>query len=544
MPRLQEPTERHGHAKLEEPPGAARELAALSAVPLGSWIAGELVRESAGEPIAVEDPATGEVLCAVPNADEAIAVRALDAASAAQPLWAATPASERRDLLRLAYDAVMAHEQELALLLTLEMGKPLAEARAEVRYAAEFLRWFSEEATRIAGRYSDHADGTGRVITRKHPVGPCLLITPWNFPLAMATRKIGPALAAGCTVIVKPAKQTPLSTLRLTQLFSDCGLPRGVLNVITTERAGAVTATMLADGRIRKLSFTGSTAVGRHLLAACADGVIRCSTELGGNAPLIVFDDADLAQAVDGALLAKVRNGGESCTAANRIYVQAGIAEAFAEALTERMAALRVGRGTEGVDVGPLIDAAARERVAALVDDAVRNGARVLTGGGEMAGPGHFFEPTVLTDLGPDAQMLKQEIFGPVAPILTFAGEDDAVLAANKTEYGLVAYVFTCDLDRALRVSDRLDTGMVGINQGIVANAAAPFGGVKQSGVGKEGGPEGIDAYLTTKYIALAGAPAAPSMVLERHATVSGRPTGVRGPSRPAPRDATDRGSQ
>jgi succinate-semialdehyde dehydrogenase / glutarate-semialdehyde dehydrogenase len=515
MPRLQEPTEPDAHAQLAEPPGAARERAALAVVPLGSWIAGDLVRESAGDPIAVEDPATGELLCAVPNADEATAVRALDAASAAQPRWAATPASERRDVLRRGYDAVVGHTDELALLITLEMGKPLAEARAEVRYAAEFLRWFSEEATRVAGRYSDHPDGTGRVLTRKHPVGPCLLITPWNFPLAMATRKIGPALAAGCSVIVKPAKQTPLSTLLLAQLFSDCGLPAGVLNVITTDRAGAVTAAMLADGRIRKLSFTGSTGVGRHLLAACADGVIPCSMELGGNAPLIVFDDADLAQAVDGALLAKVRNGGESCTAANRIYVQTGIAQVFAEALTERMAALRVGRGTEGVDIGPLIDRAARDGVGDLVDDAVRNGARLLTGGHEMAGSGYFFEPTVLTDLAPDARMLKQEIFGPVAPIVSFEGEDDAVLAANRTEYGLVSYVFTQDLNRALRVSDRLDTGMVGINQGIVANAAAPFGGIKQSGLGKEGGPEGIDAYLTTKYIALEGAPAAPSMVLE-----------------------------
>jgi succinate-semialdehyde dehydrogenase/glutarate-semialdehyde dehydrogenase len=496
--------------------GTAREAAALAAVPLGSLISGELLRESAGDPIAVDDPATGHVLCEVPNADEGMALRALDAAAAAQPQWAATPASERRDVLRRTYDAVVAHAEELALTITLEMGKPLAESRTEVRYAAEFLRWFSEEATRVAGRYSDHPDGTGRVLTRKHAVGPCLLITPWNFPLAMATRKVGPALAAGCTVIAKPAKQAPLTTLRLTQLFSESGLPPGVLNVITTNRAGAITDALLADGRIRKLSFTGSTSVGRHLLATCADGVIRCSTELGGNAPLIVFDDADLEQALDGALLAKTRNGGESCTAANRIYVQEGIAPSFVDGLIERMASLRVGRGTADVDIGPLIDDHARQRIGGLVEDAVRDGARLMMGGRHMDGCGYFFEPTVVTGLMPNARMLSEEIFGPVAPIVTFAREDDAVLAANRTEYGLVAYVFTKDLDRALRVSDRLDTGMVGINQGIVANAAAPFGGVKQSGIGLEGGPEGIDEYLTNKYIALAGAPSAPSMVLAR----------------------------
>jgi succinate-semialdehyde dehydrogenase/glutarate-semialdehyde dehydrogenase len=513
--RVPEPL-RAGDTLSEKSVSAAQEAAALASVPLGSVIFGEVVTEPTGDPVAIEDPATGEVLCAVANADESLALRALDAASAAQPLWAAAPASERRDVLLRAHDAVIANSEELALLITLEMGKPLAEARGEVRYAADFLRWFSEDATRVAGRYSDHPDGVGRVLTRKHPVGPCLLILPWNFPLAMATRKIAPAIAAGCTVIVKPAEQTPLTTLRLAQLFIDSGLPPGVLNVITTDRPGPLTSALLADGRIRKLSFTGSTQVGRHLLAACGERVIRCSTELGGNAPLIVFDDADLDQAVDGALLAKTRNGGESCTAANRIYVQQGIARTFIDALIGRMAALRVGRGTEGVDVGPLIDDAARNRMRELVDDAVRDGASLLSGGREIPGPGYFFEPTLLNNLAPSARMLNEEIFGPVAPIVTFAGEDDAVLAANRTEYGLVSYVFTRDLDRALRVSDRLDSGMVGINQGIVANAAAPFGGIKQSGVGIEGGPEGMEEYLTNKYIALNGAPAAPSMVLTR----------------------------
>lgn len=487
----------------------------LAAVPAGSLVRGAVDRRGDGAPVVVEDPATGEVLRELPDGGEVVALATLDAACGAQRAWAATPAAERRDLLRAAFEAVVANTEELALLITLEMGKPLAEARGEVAYAAEYLRWYSEEATRIGGAYADHAGGGGRVLTRRHPIGPCLLITPWNFPLAMATRKIGPALAAGCTAIVKPAEQSPLSMLRMVEIFSEAGLPDGVLNALVTGRPAAVTEALLADGRIRKLSFTGSTAVGRHLLARCADGVVRCSMELGGNSPLLVFDDADLETAVEGTLLAKVRNGGESCVAANRIYVQAGIAAEFTAALSERMAALRVGRGTEdGVELGPLIDAEASRRVEGLVSEALAGGARALAGGAALEGPGHFFAPTLLTDLPAGARMLREEIFAPVAPVTTFATEDEAVTAANQTEYGLVAYLFTADLDRALRVSDRLDTGMVGLNQGVVANPTAPFGGIKQSGLGREGGAEGIEDYLTLKYVAMAGAPGVPEMPL------------------------------
>lgn len=484
----------------------------LRGVPAGLPI-GEEWREL-DRRISVEDPATGERLGDVPDAAVGDAIDAVAAAAAAQSEWSATPPRVRAEILRRAYDIVIDRRDDVALLITLEMGKPLAEAHAEVSYGAGFLRWFSEETSRIAGRYSDHPDGTGRVLTRPQPVGPCLLITPWNFPLAMVTRKIAPAIAAGCTMVVKPARQTPFTALWLARVLVEAGLPAGVLNVVTTDSAAEVTTEMIADGRLRKVSFTGSTEVGRALLARCAERVIRVSMELGGNAPLLVFDDADLEVAVDGAVLAKLRNGGESCTAANRILVQAGIAEEFTSALAVRMAEMRLGRGTDDVDLGPLIDARARTRMQALVDDASRRGARVVTGGTAPARPGHFYAPTVLNRVAKNSRVLHEEIFGPVAPVTTFMHEDEAIGAANCTEFGLVGYVFTQDLDRAMRVGDRLDTGMVGINQGIVANPAAPFGGAKQSGFGKEGGCEGIHEYLVTKYLAIASRPVAQDMYL------------------------------
>ena len=388
--------------------------------------------------------------------------------------------------------------------MTLEMGKPLAESRAEVSYAAEFLRWFSEEAVRIDGRFATAPNGQGRLLTMRQPVGPCLLITPWNFPMAMGTRKIGPAIAAGCTMVVKPAQLTPLSMLALAGILQDAGLPPGVLNVVTSSSARTVVEPLVADPRLRKLSFTGSTEVGKALLANAAEQVLQVSMELGGNAPFLVFEDADLDAAVDGAVIAKMRNIGEACTAANRFHVAASVAEEFAARLAERLAAMPIGRGTDdGVQVGPLIDAPSRDKVAELVDDAVARGAEVLTGGKALDGPGHFFPATVLAGVSSDARVLHEEVFGPVAPIATFETEVEAIAAANATEYGLVAYLFTRDLERALRVTEALETGMVGLNQGIVSNPAAPFGGVKQSGIGREGGPEGIDEYLSTKYVAI-----------------------------------------
>jgi succinate-semialdehyde dehydrogenase/glutarate-semialdehyde dehydrogenase len=490
------------------------EAALLEAIPKGMLIDGEWRTAAGGGTIAVEDPATAETLCEITDADVRDGLAALDAAVAAQPAWAATTPRARAELLRSAFEAVTARAEEIALLITLEMGKPLPESRAEVRYGAEFLRWYSEEAARIGGRYADHPDGGGRVLTRSHPVGPCILITPWNFPLAMATRKIGPAIAAGCTMVVKPARQTPLATLLFAQILLDAGLPPGVLNVLVSSRSGPLVEALITDGRARKLSFTGSTEVGRDLLELCGRRVMRTSMELGGNAPLIVFDDADLDRAVEGALLAKLRNGGESCTASNRLYVQSGIAHSFVAAFAERMKAARVGRGTGDVEVGPMIDAAGREKAHQLVEEAASRGAEVLTGGEPLDGPGYFYPPTVLDAVPADAKVLSEEIFGPVAPIVRFDEEDAAIAAANATEFGLVAYLFTRDLDRALRVSDRLDTGMVGINQGIVSNAAAPFGGIKQSGLGREGGAEGLHEYLTAKYVAIASAPCPPAMDL------------------------------
>jgi len=485
----------------------AQEHEVVARVPKGLFVGGAWREATDGQTLPVEDPSTGETLCEVASATVEDAMAALDAAVAAQRDWAAVAPRERGEILRRAFERIVARADELALLMTLEMGKPLAESKAEVIYAADFLRWYSEEAVRIEGRFATATTGAGRMLTMKQPVGPCLLITPWNFPLAMGTRKIGPAIAAGCTMVVKPAKQTPLSMLALAQILDEAGLPGGVLNVFTSRSARETTAPLIADPRLRKLSFTGSTEVGRTLIAAAAaDNVLRVSMELGGNAPFLVFEDADLDAAVEGAMLAKMRNNGEACTAANRFHVHESVAEQFTAMLAERMGALTLGRGSEdGVEVGPLIDDDQRDKVRELVQDAIDKGARCIVGGPDAAqnGAGHFFAPTVLADVPADATLLLEEIFGPVAPVATFASEQEAIDAANRTEYGLVAYVFTRDVKRALRVIERLETGMVGLNQGIVSNAAAPFGGVKQSGFGREGGHEGIQEYLATKYVAI-----------------------------------------
>jgi len=389
--------------------------------------------------------------------------------------------------------------------MTLEMGKPLKESRAEIAYGSEFFRWFSEEAVRISGRYSTAPNGATRLLTMKQPVGPCLMITPWNFPLAMGTRKIGPAVAAGCTMVLKPAALTPLTALALADIMREAGLPDGVLNLVTTSRTGEVMEPLIRDPRLRKLTFTGSTEVGRRLVEQSAQGLLRLSMELGGNAPFLVYGDADLDAAVDGAVLAKMRNIGEACTAANRFIVHESVADEFGARLSERLAALEVGRGvSESVDVGPLVEGKQRDKVSELVDDAVDRGAKVATGGSAPEGPGYFYSPTVLTDVSPDARMFKEEIFGPVAPIFRFSTDEEGLAMANDTEYGLVAYLFTRDLPRAVKVAEGLETGMVGLNQGVVSNPAAPFGGVKASGFGREGGAEGIEEYLETKYVGIA----------------------------------------
>jgi succinate-semialdehyde dehydrogenase/glutarate-semialdehyde dehydrogenase len=466
-------------------------------------IAGDWVDGAEGT-LPVEDPATEETLTEVADASPDDAVKALDAAVETQHEWQRTPPRERGEILRRAWEEITERADELALLMTLEMGKSLAESKAEVTYGSEFLRWFAEEAVRIDGRYSVAPNGQGRLLTMKQPVGPCLFITPWNFPLAMGTRKIGPAVAAGCTMVVKPAKQTPLSMLALAEILGNAGLPPGVLNVITSSSSGSVMEPLIRDPRLRKLSFTGSTEVGRKLMEQASDQLLRVSMELGGNAPFIVFDDADIDDVVDGAMIAKMRNIGEACTAANRFHVSGSLADEFAEKLASRMSGLKLGRGTEeGVDVGPLIDGDQRAKVQELVDDAVGKGAKCLVGGSPHEGRGYFYEPTVLASVTDDANLLKEEIFGPVAPVKAFDSEEEAIAAANDTEYGLVAYVYTRDVKRALRVSEALEYGMVGLNQGMVSNPAAPFGGIKQSGFGREGGYEGIEEYLETKYVAI-----------------------------------------
>ena len=483
---------------------AITETGVVGSVDKELFIGGKWVPATGGKTFAVNDPSTGKVLCEVADASPENGAAALDAAVAAQADWAAVAPRERGEILRRAYELLVQRSDELALLMTLEMGKPLAESKGEITYAAEFFRWFAEEAVRIGGDYAVAPNGAGRFLVTRQPVGPALLITPWNFPMAMGTRKIGPAVAAGCTMVIKPAAQTPLSMLALAGILAEAGLPEGVLNVLTTSNSGGVMEPLIRDGRARKLSFTGSTAVGRKLLEQCAEKVLRTSMELGGNAPFLVFEDADLDAALDGVMQAKMRNIGEACTAANRIYVQRGLVEEFSRRMAERMSALPMGRGTEdGVVVGPLIDKAAVEKVSSLVKDAVKRGAKVLTGGSTVEGPGNFFPATVLVDVPQDAKLVSEEIFGPVAPILSFDTEDQAVAAANDTEFGLVSYLYTSDLKRGLRVSERLETGMVGLNQGIVSNPAAPFGGIKQSGLGREGGKVGIEEFLEIKYVAV-----------------------------------------
>jgi succinate-semialdehyde dehydrogenase / glutarate-semialdehyde dehydrogenase len=479
----------------------ATETTLLESVPDGLFIGGEWRSATSGATLNVYDPATGEVIKTIADAGVEDGAGAMDAAVDATAAWAKTPPRERAEILRRAFDLVRERQDQVALLMTLEMGKPLAESKAEVSYGSEFLRWFSEEAVRIFGRYGTNPEGTGRMIVSQHPVGPCFLITPWNFPLAMATRKTAPALAAGCTVVIKPPELTPLTTLYFVKLLAEAGLPPGVVNVITTSTSGKVSAPIIADPRLRKLSFTGSTEVGRKLLQQAADGILRTSMELGGNAPFLIFDDADLGAAVDGAILAKFRNIGQACTAANRFIVHEAVADEFAARVTERVQAFKVGRGTEeGVQIGPLINADAVDKADALVRDATERGAKVLTGGHSIDGPGTFYEPTVVTGVRPGSDILREEIFGPVLSIVTFDDEDEAVRIANDTEFGLVGYAYTKDLARGQRLIESLETGMLGLNVGVVSNAAAPFGGVKQSGIGREGGFEGIHEYLSTKY--------------------------------------------
>jgi len=465
----------------------------------GAWQSG------CGADVPVEDPATGAVLATVAGAGPEDARRALDAAAKAQPGWAATPPRVRADLLWRAFELLVERREQFALVMTLEMGKPLAQARDEVTYGAEFFRWFAEETTRVAGRWSTAPDGRSRLLTMKQPVGPTLMVTPWNFPLAMGARKIAPAVAAGCTMVVKPAAQTPLTMLTLAALLHEVGFPAGVVNVLTTTEPAELVAPLLADPRLRKLTFTGSTGVGRELVRQSATQLLRVSMELGGNAPFLVFADADVEAAVDGAMVAKLRNMGEACTAANRFLVHRDVAEQFVELLSARMAAEVVGPGTAPeVTVGPLIDAAARGKVDSLVRDALERGGRLLVGGHPSGDRGYFYAPTVLADVPAGAAVTRQEIFGPVAAVTTFTQEAEALTLANDTDYGLAAYLYTSSLDRAIRVGEALECGMVGINQGVVSNAAAPFGGTKHSGSGREGGPEGIDEYLETKYLGIA----------------------------------------
>ena len=483
---------------------ATREQEVVEKVPKQLYIGGEWRDASEGRTLEVEDPATEEALCEVADATPDDAMAALDAAVERQAEWRESSPNERSQILWQAFEALNERADELALLMTLEMGKTVAESKAEIVYAAEFFRWFSGEALRLDGYYKAAGTGAGRVLVMRQPVGPCLMITPWNFPMAMGTRKIGPAIAAGCTMVMKPAQQTPLSMLALAQILEQCGLPGGVLNVVTASSASATTGPLIDDPRLRKLTFTGSTAVGAKLMEQASKNILNVSMELGGNAPFLIFDDADLDAAIEGAMLAKMRNIGEACTAANRFHVAEAVAEQFADKLAERMGAMKLGRGTEDdVDVGPLIDDDQRSKVAELVEDAVGKGAKAVVGGQKADGRGYFYEPTVLAEVPSNARLLKEEIFGPVAPVASFDSEEAAVAAANDTEYGLVAYVYTRDIKRALRVCEGLETGMVGLNQGMVSNAGAPFGGVKQSGVGREGGNEGIEEYLETKYVAV-----------------------------------------
>jgi len=481
------------------------EARVLASVPKGLLIDGVWRDSSDGSTLDVTDPATGKVIATIASATAADGLAAIDAADRAQAAWAKTAPRYRAEILRAAFDRVIELADDFAILMSIEMGKPFAEAKGEVMYGAEFLRWFSEEAARIAGRFGAAPDGKMRLMVQKRPVGPSLFITPWNFPLAMATRKIAPAIAAGCTMVLKPAALTPLTSLLFAKVLEEVGVPAGVVNVIPTSTSGAVTSPIIKDARLRKLSFTGSTPVGRRLIADSADRVLRVSMELGGNAPFLVFEDADIDKAVAGAMLAKLRNMGEACTAANRMIVHESVAEEFSTKLAAKMAELKVQRGlSDGANIGPIIDEKSRLSIHELVTDAVEKGAKVLTGGSIPAGEGYFYPPTVLTGVTKDARILQEEVFGPVAPVVTFKTEAEAVALANNTEYGLVAYAFTKDLNRGLRLAESLEIGMFGLNTGIVSNPAAPFGGVKASGVGREGGREGIEEYLETVYIGIA----------------------------------------
>jgi succinate-semialdehyde dehydrogenase/glutarate-semialdehyde dehydrogenase len=473
-------------------------------VPRQLLIAGNWQHAGGGDTVEVTNPSDATVITGIADADVEDGLAAVDAAAAAFPEWAATPPRRRAEILRRCFELMTQRSEQLAHLISLENGKALADARVEVAYAAEFFRWYSEEAVRIIGDVSVSPSGSNRILVQHPPIGVCVLITPWNFPAAMATRKLAPALAAGCTVVLKPATLTPLTTLAIAQLMIDAGTPAGVVNVITTSKTNEVMTPILADPRVRKLSFTGSTSVGRHLLRQAADNVLKCSMELGGNAPFLVFDDADLDLALDGAMIAKMRNGGQACTAANRIYVQRGIHDEFAHRLAERMGALRVGQGTDAdTEVGPLVDDASVRKVDSLVRDAVSQGARLLSGGEALDGAGYYYAPTVVTNVPLQARMISEEIFGPVASIIPFDTEEEVIAAANDSKDGLAAYVFTEDLRRGLRVSERIESGMVALNRGLVSDPAAPFGGAKQSGLGREGAHQGLLDFTETKYIAL-----------------------------------------
>jgi succinate-semialdehyde dehydrogenase/glutarate-semialdehyde dehydrogenase len=481
---------------------AISESALLESVPNGLFIGGQWVEGSGDTAIEVEDPATGKVLKTIANATAQDALRALTAADEAQAKWAKTAPRERAEILRRTFELIRERSEEFATLISLEMGKPIAEARGEVTYGNEFLRWFSEEASRISGRFGSNPEGTGNMLVTMRPVGPAFAITPWNFPLAMATRKIGPAIAAGCTMVVKPAELTPLTTLLLAKTMQEAGLPDGVLNVFTTNTSAATSGPVIADSRLRKITFTGSTQVGVKLLEQAAQNVLRTSMELGGNAPFLVFEDADIDAAVTGAMQAKMRNIGQACTAANRFIVHEAVADEFANKFAEKMTALKLGRGVDAdTTCGPVINEKARTNIKRLVDSATAQGAKIIAGGGATGSEGYFFEPTVIDHVKPGSSILSEEIFGPVAPIVRFKTEEEAVRLANDTEYGLVSYAFTEDLKRGMRLVESLDSGMSGINTGLVSNAAAPFGGVKQSGLGREGGAEGINEYLETRYV-------------------------------------------
>ncbi len=478
----------------------------LASLPQGLFVDGTWRPASGGATFDVTDPATGSDLgVAIADGTAADATAALDAAVAAQAAWGATPPRERSEILYRTFQGCLARRGDLALAMTLEMGKPLTESDAEVTYGAEFFRWFAEEAVRIDGRYTVAPGGDGRIVVTSRPVGPALLITPWNFPLAMLTRKIAAAAAAGCTMVCKPAALTPITAVVLFEILTEAGMPPGVCNLVTTTDSSALSDTLLADDRLAKLSFTGSTAVGRQLAASAGANLQRVSLELGGNAPFVVLADADLDAAVEGAVAAKMRNGGEACTAANRFLVHASIAEDFTAALAGRLAALRPGRGTDaGVDVGPVIRESDLERIADLVADAVDRGAKVRTGGAVLDRPGWFYAPTVLSQVPPDAEVLHTEIFGPVAPVVSFDTVAEAVDMANATDAGLVSFLYTRDLDAAVGVAEALEAGMVGINRGVVSNPAAPFGGIGSSGIGREGGAEGIEEYREIQYLAVA----------------------------------------